>query len=209
MAEKKDEELIVDIGDQTSKSDQKRESDPSDELKQQAGELLKAAGGLAGSLGKFAKKKGIELKEKIEDEEFQDRVQETIQSKVTNVTDKIDDYLGSVDTSGTVNVKGAGVDSGKQAAPDSTPEKKGSREIETNFEVVGNETVEFDTEKPQKGIVASINKAKANRKAEKERQRRVAEEKKRQEDNKRLFTILAVMALIGNGLLYNVGIKLN
>lgn len=45
-----------------------------EELKQQAGELLKAAGGLAGSLGKFAAKKGGELKDKISDEEFQEKV---------------------------------------------------------------------------------------------------------------------------------------
>ena len=45
-----------------------------EELKQQAGELIKAAGGFAGSLGKFAAKKGGELKEKISDEEFQEKV---------------------------------------------------------------------------------------------------------------------------------------
>ena len=45
-----------------------------EELKQQAGELFKAAGGLAGSLGKFAAKKGSELKDKISDEEFQEKV---------------------------------------------------------------------------------------------------------------------------------------
>ena len=45
-----------------------------EELKQQAGELFKAAGGLAGSLGKFAAKKGGELKDKISDEEFQEKV---------------------------------------------------------------------------------------------------------------------------------------
>ena len=45
-----------------------------EELKQQAGELLKAAGGLAGSLGKFAAKKGGELKDKISDEEIQEKV---------------------------------------------------------------------------------------------------------------------------------------
>ena len=44
-----------------------------EELKQQAGELFKAAGGLAGSLGKFAAKKGGELKDKISDEEFQEK----------------------------------------------------------------------------------------------------------------------------------------
>ena len=45
-----------------------------EELKQQAGELLKAAGGFAGSLGKFAAKKGGELKDKISDDEFQEKV---------------------------------------------------------------------------------------------------------------------------------------
>lgn len=52
----------------------KQQESSTDELKQQAGELFKAAGGFAGSLGKFAAKKGIELKDKISDEEFQEKV---------------------------------------------------------------------------------------------------------------------------------------
>ena len=51
-----------------------------EELKQQAGELFKAAGGLAGSLGKFAAKKGSEIKDKISDEEFQEKVKSSAKS---------------------------------------------------------------------------------------------------------------------------------
>ena len=62
-----------------------------EELKQQAGELFKAAGGLAGSLGKFAAKKGGELKDKISDEEFQEKVK----SNAKAYTDKAGTMINS------------------------------------------------------------------------------------------------------------------
>lgn len=82
MAEYKDDKTIdidinvddesVELGYQGKGMDSQESS--ADDLKQQAGELFKAAGGLAGSLGKFAAKKGVELKDKISDEEFQGKV---------------------------------------------------------------------------------------------------------------------------------------
>lgn len=82
MAEYKDDKTIdidvnvddesVELGYQGKGMDSQESS--ADDLKQQAGELFKAAGGLAGSLGKFAAKKGGELKDKISDEEFQKKV---------------------------------------------------------------------------------------------------------------------------------------
>lgn len=70
-----------------------------EELKQQAGELLKAAGGLAGSLGKFAAKKGGELKDKISDEEFQERVKSSAKAYA--------DKAGNVINSGTAKAEEA------------------------------------------------------------------------------------------------------
>lgn len=66
------DEEPIDLGYQ-GKSEKSQDTSK-DELKKQAGELFKAAGGLAGSLGKFAAKKGGELKDKISDEEFQEKV---------------------------------------------------------------------------------------------------------------------------------------
>ena len=82
MADNKDEKTIdidVDIADESLELGYKGKVSNSqdasaEELKQHAGELIKAAGGFAGSLGKFAAKKGGELKDKISDEEFQDKV---------------------------------------------------------------------------------------------------------------------------------------
>ena len=59
-----------------------------EELKQQAGELLKAAGGLAGSFGKLAMKKGSELKDKIGDEEFQAKAREGVKSFKAKATEQ-------------------------------------------------------------------------------------------------------------------------
>lgn len=92
MSENKEHSTIKEKGpsDIGYHGNQGNASDPqNDDIKQQAGELLKAAGGLAGSLGKLAKKKGIQIKEKLEDEEFQEK----ISSGIKAVTDKIDDYV--------------------------------------------------------------------------------------------------------------------
>lgn len=65
-----------------------QESSSTEELKQQAGDLLKAAGGLAGSFGKLAKQKGSELKDKLEDEDFQRRALEGIDAFKSKATEK-------------------------------------------------------------------------------------------------------------------------
>lgn len=65
------------------------------ELKESAGQFAKAAGHMAGSLGKLAYKKGTELKEKLSDEEFQEKTKENIsdfanktKETITAVADK-------------------------------------------------------------------------------------------------------------------------
>lgn len=80
------DEEPVELGYQGS-NDSHREAS-ADELKQQAGELFKAAGGLAGSFGKFAMKKGSELKDKIGDEEFQAKARENVKSFKAKATEQ-------------------------------------------------------------------------------------------------------------------------
>ena len=57
-----------------------------DELKQQAGKLFKAAGGLASTFGGLAMKKGGELKDKIVDEELQNKAKENLKVVKDNAT---------------------------------------------------------------------------------------------------------------------------
>jgi len=213
MSENKEKEIIVDIGDQSANQDTEntRDNSSTDELKQQAGELLKAAGGLAGSLGKFAVKKGSQLKEKLEDEEFQGKINNNIKA----VTDKIDDYVSSDSAKNrkTVSVKGV-IEESKVEQPQaikqtSKPKEVKSNEIETSFEVEGNETVNFETKKAPKGIAKAIEQGKAERKAAKEK-KKAEKERKRKEEQKRSLILgglgfvlcmimLAVMGHGGNG----------
>jgi len=219
MAENKNNNIDIDVKQVTDDSpteigyqgSDKTKQEPSvDELKQQAGELFKAAGGLAGSLGKLAIKKGSQLRDKLEDEEFQEKVS----AGFNKAADKIEDVLGS----GTVvNVKGSGLpqtriekredsetrnkDSKKETTQkeESVGKKKhNSGKIETTFEVEGNETVSFETKKPPKGIQAAIEKSRAERKAEKEKARAEKERKRKEEEKKNLITGLSLM---GAGLL--------
>lgn len=80
------DEEPVELGYQGN-NDSPRETS-ADELKQQAGELFKAAGGLAGSFGKLAMKKGSELKDKIGDEEFQAKAKESVKSFKAKATEQ-------------------------------------------------------------------------------------------------------------------------
>lgn len=70
-----------------------------EDLKQKAGEFVKATGALAGTLGKFALKKGSELKDKIEDEDFQNKTEDSLKklkdkaaSSATIVVNKATEY---------------------------------------------------------------------------------------------------------------------
>lgn len=87
MSEYKDDKNMIDIGTHTDIPD----NDSSDDLVQMAGDFAKAAGGLASSFGKFAAKKGSELKDKLDDDELQEK----INSGIKTITDKIDDYVAS------------------------------------------------------------------------------------------------------------------
>lgn len=101
MTERNEDETKIEMDNKTDAYDDAS----SDDIKQQAGELLKAAGGFAGSLGKLAIKKGTQLKEKLEDEEFQEKVNANIKA----VTDRIDNYVSSDSAKGrtVIGVKGA------------------------------------------------------------------------------------------------------
>lgn len=209
MSDNKENEIIVDIGNQSTNQDTGEigNAESAEELKKQAGELLKAAGGLAGSLGKFAIKKGSQIKEKLEDEEFQEK----INSNIKNVTDKIDDYVSSDSAKDrkVVNVKGVideQQDVNPQAAKKTPGKKLDTNEIETSFEVEGNETVNFETKKPPKGIVKAIEQGKAERKAEKER-KRAEKERKRKEDQKQ--SLMAALLLLGIAVICMVMSNLN
>ena len=65
-------QIDIDINDPTEES--------SADIKSKAGEFAKAAGGLAGSLGKLAVKKGSELKEKIDDESLTEKTVTAVKS---------------------------------------------------------------------------------------------------------------------------------
>ena len=217
MAENKDNIIDIDIEQVTNEdpteigyqgSDKKKQEPSVDELKQQAGELFKAAGGLAGSLGRFAVKKGTQLKEKIEDEEFQEKVNANIKA----VTDKIDDYVSSDSYKGKKVVVAKGPiavpqENNIQSTAKKTTKKavQNNPEIVTDFEVEGNETVSFETKKQPTGIKAAIEKSKAEKKAEKERkqaEKKAEKERKRKEDQKNsliaggLLLLLAVFCMM-------------
>lgn len=213
MAEDRDNSIDIDVEQVTNEdpteigyqgSDKTQQEPSVDEFKQQAGELFKAAGGLAGSLGRLAVKKGTQLKEKIEDEEFQEKVSANIKA----VTDKIDDYVSSDSYKGKKVVVAKGpITVPQENNIQSTAEKpkikavQNNPEIETDFEVEGNETVNFETSKPPKGIKGAIEKNKAERKAEKER-KQAEKERKRKEDQKKsliyggLLMLLAVFCMM-------------
>ena len=100
MAEYQDEKNMIDIGTHTDIQD----NDSSDDIVRMAGDFAKAAGGLASSFGKFAAKKSSELKDKLDD----DDLQEKISSGIKTITNKIDDYVASdseIDRK-IINVKG-------------------------------------------------------------------------------------------------------
>lgn len=172
------------------------DEDPSDDLIQKAGDFAKAAGGLAGSIGKFAIKTGSQIKDKLEDEEFQEKINNSIKS----VTDKIDDYVSSDSAQNrkVVGVKGPVDDPKDRQSQDvkEIPQKKttGNNEIETSFEVEGSETVNFETKKPSKGIARSIEQRRAERKAEKEK-KKAEKERKRKEQQKQ--SMMAGLLLLG------------
>ena len=91
---------MIDIGTHTDIQD----NDSSDDIVRMAGDFAKAAGGLASSFGKFAAKKSSELKDKLDD----DDLQEKISSGIKTITNKIDDYVASdseIDRK-IINVKG-------------------------------------------------------------------------------------------------------
>ena len=188
----------VDLGYQDGSDSQESASD---DIKQQAEDLLRAAGGLAGSLGKFAVKKGAAIKDKLEDEEFQEKISANIKA----VTDKIDDYVSSDSAKDRkiINVRGgfeaplSSSDSKDANKPSDKPgEQKAS--IEMDVEVEGNETVEFQTntiKSEKSGPIASLKKARAEKKAEKERLRREEEERRQKQRNQSIMVGLLMMCL--------------
>lgn len=194
MSDNKENEIIVGIGDKRTdqNAEQRKNADSVEEIKQQAAELFKAAGGFAGSLGKFAKKKGTQFREKLEDEEFQEKVS----SSFNKAADKIGDVLGS----GTVvNVKGGGlpetrIEQNGHPKSDKKEADVDNREIETTFEVEGDETVNFETKKPPKGLAKVIEQGRAGRKADKER-KKAEKERKRKEQQKQ--AMMAALLLLG------------
>lgn len=144
-----------------------KENKEFDELKQRAGDFAKAAGGVAGAFGKFAHKKGKAFIEKVESEEFQNKVNANIKA----VTDRIDDYLSANDDNKDTNE----ISDEQQVTSGSPSKEEGANAITTSVEVEGNETVSFDIKKPKKGIAAAVERRKierAEKKAEKERKRK-------------------------------------
>lgn len=88
----------IDIG--SHKATQAKESD---DLKRQAGELFKAAGGVAGAFGKFAAKKGSELKDKIDTEDLQKKTVSGIKAisskaagSASKIADKTTEKMGEI-----------------------------------------------------------------------------------------------------------------
>jgi hypothetical protein len=87
-----------------------------EELKQKTEELINTAGTVAGLLGKFVRKKGTELKNKLESEDFQQKAIESVKSfsssamesvsgfaekaaeKADKAVESIDNYISSLDT---------------------------------------------------------------------------------------------------------------
>lgn len=91
MADNKEDKTIdinVNVDEESKDLGYQGSEASADELKQQAGELFKAAGGLAGSFGKYAMKKGSELKDKIGDEEFQSKAKESVKSFKAKATEQ-------------------------------------------------------------------------------------------------------------------------
>ena len=183
MEVQKDDEKIIDIGDQSVKT----ETDPSDDIRKQAEELFKAAGGFAGSIGKYAAKKGAQLKDMIEDEEFQEKVNSNIKA----VTDRIDNYVSSdsaMDRT-VIPVKGISGESEEHS------KEKSAEDIEMSVEVEGKETVEFQTDSAKKeptGPIAKAKQARAEKKAEKER-KRIEAERAREEKRKQSLIVSIIM----------------
>lgn len=174
---KKGEQLHIDIDiDETTHTEstdiglQKGTTDKSnvssaDEVKKKAGEYAKAAGGMVGSLGKFAAKKGSELKDKLGDEEFQKKTISTVKT-------------ASSKASGTTT---AAVKTATNIAKKAIPKKDISRESGSlTVEAESVDTEYFETIKPKKGVAASIERKKiekAEKKAEKERIKKEAQQK--------------------------------
>ena len=171
------------------------------EIKQQAGELLRVAGEFAGSIGKLAVRQGVAIKDKLEDEE----IQEKINANIKVVTDKIDDFVNSDSAKNrrVINVKG-GVDSYPTISvsnSENETNKKTDRQksaIEMDIEVEGNETVDFQTDSvnsEKQGLIAKFRSAREEKKAELERLRREEEERKQKQKTQSLLVGLLVMCL--------------
>lgn len=143
-----------------------------EELKQQAGELLKAAGGLAGSFGKLAMKKGSELKDKIGDEEFQAKAREGVKSfkaKATEQASKAAEKATEMAENATKSIKEKTGATITEAAPAEAAPKKVKTEpvsVETKTTDVPKEvktevkkpSVQKSTEPPKKnkGLIIAL-----------------------------------------------------
>lgn len=188
-----------------------------DELKKQAGELFKAAGELAGSFGRFAVKKGAQLKEKLEDEEFQEKTRESVKTasesaskfaekataKVTEAARSIENAIDSIDDK--INIP---ADSEAEHIEESTWQNPTSSKesIDTTIEVETGEEVEFDVNQPKKGLAKVIDQKKrerAQKKAEKERIKKEEERKKKQEEKTMwiIYAIVMVALFAGMGIM--------
>lgn len=88
MADNK--EKMIDVEDHAGKVNKHHEEDPVEEIRQQAGELFRAAGDLAGSINKYANKKKNEIKNKLDNDELQEKVS----SGLNSIADKLENSLG-------------------------------------------------------------------------------------------------------------------
>lgn len=153
MSEYKDDKNMIDIGKHTGNP----ENDSSDDLIQMAGDFAKAAGGIASSFGKFAAKKGDELKSKLDDDNLQDK----FNSGIKTITDKIDEYVASDSELDRriINVKGVIDIEEPKSAPEVKPATEANHKVESvepyelsvDVDIAGSDdNVVFEAETAQK-----------------------------------------------------------
>jgi hypothetical protein len=175
----------VDIGLYHDAADKNIEGS-ADDVKKKAGEFAKAAGGMVGSLGKFAAKKGSELKDKLGDEEFQEK---TI-SIVKHASSK---------TAGTTT---AAVKTATNIAKKAISKKEASSDNnDLTVDVVSADKERIEDLKPKKGVAASIERKKvekAEKKAEKERLKKEAQQK----SLKMGLLLMGIVVLISVGIYF-------